>query len=84
MDQVPYDLDDNRREIVLEALQERCRERGWNLLAAHVRLLYTHSPDRCSGGSPGKQEDVRAAIRYVIDQQGPPMAVFEPVEPGHV
>jgi hypothetical protein len=38
MDQVPYDLDDNRREIVLKALQERCRERGWNLLAATCAL----------------------------------------------
>jgi REP element-mobilizing transposase RayT len=120
MDQAPYDLDDNRRQIVLWALQERCRERGWDLLAAHVRSTHIHlivaaevRPERIMNDlkcflsrclnrtkldRPGckrwarhgstrwlwKQEDLRAAIRYVVDQQGPPMAVFEPIEPGHV
>jgi REP element-mobilizing transposase RayT len=119
MDQEAYDLDDHRREIVLRALQERCKERGWNLLAAHVRSTHIHlivaaevRPERIMNDlksflsrclnqtkldRPGckrwarhgstrwlwKKEDVRAAIRYVIDQQGPPMAVFESVEPGN-
>jgi hypothetical protein len=30
----------------------------------------------------GKREDVSAAIRYVVDEQGDPMAVFEANEPG--
>jgi REP element-mobilizing transposase RayT len=119
MDQAPYDLDENRREVVLQGLQERCRERSWNLLAAHVRSTHIHvivgaevRPERIMNdlksfvsrclnekkldrptckrwarhGSTRwlwKHEDVRAAIRYVIDQQGPPMAVFERVEPEH-
>ena len=42
MDQPPYDLDRSRREAVLAALRERCLERHWNLLAAHVRTSHVH------------------------------------------
>ena len=37
MDQVPYHLDQIRRDAVLEAIQEVGVHRGWSLLAAHVR-----------------------------------------------
>jgi hypothetical protein len=37
MNQPPYELDYDRRTVVLETLREVCRHRGWNLLAAHVR-----------------------------------------------
>ena len=36
MDQAPYHLDQDRRDAVLEAIQEVCGQRGWSLLAAHV------------------------------------------------
>ena len=38
----PYGLDRSRRETVLASLRERCRERRWNLLAAHVRTNHVH------------------------------------------
>lgn len=118
MNQTPYELDESRREVVLQALQKRCRERKWNLLAAHVRSTHVHlvvaaevRPERIMNdlkafasrclnrtkldqptcrrwGRHGstrwlwKSDDVWAAIRYVIDQQGLPMAVFEQVGPG--
>ena len=118
MDQAQYELDENRRKVVLQALQERCQESGWDLLAAHVRSSHVHlivageiRPDRIMNdlkayvsrclnrtkldgpfckrwarhGSTRwlwAREDVRGAIRYAIDQQGAPMAVFERVEPG--
>ena len=43
MDQSPYHLDQVRRDAVLEAIQEVCAHRGWNLLAAHVRSNHVHT-----------------------------------------
>jgi len=42
MDQAPYLLDRDRRVIVLDALREVCRHRGWILWAAHVRHNHVH------------------------------------------
>ena len=105
MDQPPYGMD------------ERCSERHWSLLAAHVRTNHVHivveaesRPERVMNdlksfasrclnragleepmrkrwarhGSTRwlwKRESVSAAIRYVIDGQGDPMALFEAPEP---
>ena len=43
MDQAAYNLDQNRRDAVLEAIQEVCGQRGWSLLAAHVRSNHVHT-----------------------------------------
>ena len=43
MDQAPYQLDQIRRDAVLEAIQEVCVHRGWSLLAAHVRSNHVHT-----------------------------------------
>ena len=43
MDQSPYHLDQIRREAVLEAIEEVCAHRGWNLLEAHVRNNHVHT-----------------------------------------
>jgi REP element-mobilizing transposase RayT len=43
MDQPPYDLDQIRRNVVLEAIQQVCAHRGWGLLAAHVRSTHVHT-----------------------------------------
>ena len=43
MDQAPYDLDQIRRDTVLEAIQDVCAHRGWSLLAAHVRSSHVHT-----------------------------------------
>ena len=42
MDQCAYQLDDARRQLVLEAILERSRERAWHVLAAHVRSNHVH------------------------------------------
>src|SRR2546421_422465 len=42
MDQQAYRLDEPRRRIVLEAIQEVCRHRQWTLHAAHVRAHHVH------------------------------------------
>ncbi len=42
MDQLPYSMDEKRRGEVLAAIINRCLNRGWNLLAAHVRTNHVH------------------------------------------
>jgi REP element-mobilizing transposase RayT len=42
MDQPAYSMDESRREVVLAALIERCSQRHWSLLAAHVRTNHVH------------------------------------------
>jgi REP element-mobilizing transposase RayT len=116
MDQEPYLLDPIRRTAVLESVQEVCRYRRWNLLAAHVRTTHVHviveaeaqpekimndfksyasrklnhlkcdTPNRKRWAHHGstqwlfEDEIVRQAIRYVVDEQGEPMAVFVTTE----
>jgi REP element-mobilizing transposase RayT len=111
MKQMPYLLDEPARIEVLQAIQEVCVHRGWNLLAAHVRTNHVHvvveseaKPEKVMNdfksyasralnlvdtdktrrrwahhGSARwlwKDQEVREAIRYVIDEQGEPMALF--------
>ncbi len=42
MDQPAYSMDEDRRRVVLAALVARCPDRGWKLLAAHVRSNHVH------------------------------------------
>ena len=43
MRQRPYLLDGMRRELVLGSIHEVCSHRGWNLLAAHIRMNHVHT-----------------------------------------
>jgi hypothetical protein len=43
MKQAPYVLDQESREAVLETLREVSLQRGWTLLAAHVRTNHVHA-----------------------------------------
>ncbi len=112
MDQLPYELDEVRRGIVLASLRKRCAEREWHLLAAHVRSSHVHivveaetKPERIMNDlksyasrrlngtgldEAGRKrwarhgstrwlwdrQSVAAAIKYVVEEQGDPMAVF--------
>jgi REP element-mobilizing transposase RayT len=112
MAQQPYQLDEESRAAVLAALRQHCAQRGWSLLAAHVRSSHVHviveaqvRPERVMNefksyasrelnrlGRDGparrrwarhgstrwlwKDKDVERAIRYVVAEQGAPMAVF--------
>jgi len=42
MDQSPYQMDEPRREAVLEAIIDRCQQADWHLLAVHVRSNHVH------------------------------------------
>ncbi len=41
--QEPYRLDQQRRQIVLEALRDACCDRRWLVFAAHVRSNHVHA-----------------------------------------
>ena len=43
MDQPPYEMDHERRKIVLTAIQEVCVFRHWGLVALHIRPSHIHS-----------------------------------------
>ena len=117
MRQLPYNMDQKRRDAVLAAILERCKDREWSLLAGHVRTNHVHvvveadarperimndlksyasrrlnmlgldEPHRKRWARHGstrwlwKPDNISAAIRYVVDQQGDPMAAFEAEAP---
>jgi REP element-mobilizing transposase RayT len=117
VDQPPYSMDEGRRQAVLASMIDRCSNRGWSLLAAHVRTNHVHVlieaealPERVMNdlksfasrrlnelGFDGsdrkrwarhgstrwlwKREDVLAALGYVVDKQGEPMAIYDSTEP---
>jgi len=112
MTQPPYSLDAQRRQIVLAAILEVARHRGWYILAAHVRTNHVHivasgsysgkkmmndfkayasralneagfdTPDRKrwtrGGDTPaiGHEQGLVEKVRYVVEEQGEPMAVY--------
>ena len=112
MTQQPYQLDQERRELVLHALRDVCVVRDWVLLATHVRSNHVHvvvdalaepgkimntlkayasrrlnragveDPDRRRWTRHGstrylwKREHIEAAIAYVAEGQGQPMALY--------
>ena len=113
MDQPPYSMDRESREAVLASVMERCSQRNYSLLAAHVRTNHVHivvesearperlmndlksyasrclnrlgldEPDRKRWARHGstrwlwEPENVSVAIRYVVDEQGERMVMFE-------
>src|SRR4030065_2587823 len=42
MDQSLYEMDSERRQIVLESVKQTCTFRGWELYAVHVRSNHWH------------------------------------------
>jgi REP element-mobilizing transposase RayT len=43
MEQPPYRMDEDRRWAVLASMKDRCEDRSWHLLAAHVRTNHVHA-----------------------------------------
>jgi REP element-mobilizing transposase RayT len=42
MTQPPYQLDEARRKVVMDAIKEVCTYREWHLIAAHIRSTHVH------------------------------------------
>jgi REP element-mobilizing transposase RayT len=95
--QAPYEMDQGQRAIVLQAIGEVCRYKGWRLLAAHVRSSHVHTvvdadvaPEAVMNAFKSyasrstrylwSSARVAAAVRYVLDKQGEPMACYQAPE----
>ena len=112
MTQAAYVMSAREREIACEAMVELARDKGWDILAVHVRSNHTHvvvsaerEPKRLMSDLKGRasrnltragfddaerrrwtrdgsarhlfrEEDVEAAIRYTLDEQGERMAWY--------
>jgi REP element-mobilizing transposase RayT len=103
----PYLFDLPRAKKVLTAVQEVCRFRNWDLIAAHVRTNHVHvivdglktpasaittlkayssralntQKNWARGGSAtalASADAVSAAVEYVVNQQGEPLACAGP------
>jgi REP element-mobilizing transposase RayT len=70
MDQPPYRLDQVRREVVLAALQERCREQQWKLLAAHVRTNHVHIVVEAEVRPDRIMNDVKSYTSRCLNRRG--------------
>ena len=55
----PYKLDAERRELVLKAVKDICKQRHWDLFAAHVRTTHVHNVVR----APVPPERVMTALK---------------------
>ena len=68
----PYSLDKASQQIVLHALQEVCRHRGWILFAAHVRSTHVHMVVRAQERPERIMSDCKAyasrALRAAVDK----------------
>lgn len=113
MAQAPYTLSAAERDIVCTAIASLAADRGWHLLAAHVRTTHVHVVLQTGERDPGRtmsdlksrasrelnragfddahrrrwtrhgstrhlyrEDEVEAAIRYTLDEQGERMACY--------
>ena len=70
MNQSPYELDPDSRAVVLQALKQVCRYRGWNLLAAHVRSNHVHIIVEAEVPPEKAMNDFKAYASRALNQLG--------------
>ncbi len=70
MDQPPYEMDRVRRDLVLAALRQRCVERTWDLLAAHVRSTHVHVVVEAEARPERVMNDLKAFASRALNRAG--------------
>jgi REP element-mobilizing transposase RayT len=70
MDQDPYVMDRSRREAVLTAMLERCTNRGWSMLAAHVRTNHVHVVVAADARPERIMNDLKSYASRCLNQLG--------------
>ncbi|MEX2264710.1 MAG: transposase [Bryobacteraceae bacterium] len=70
MDQPPYHMDRRRREAVLASLLERCSNRQWKLLAAHVRTDHAHTVVEADVRPERIMNDLKSYASHRLNQLG--------------
>jgi Transposase IS200 like len=70
MDQLPYSMDESRRDVVLAALSERCSQRNWTLIAAHVRTNHVHIVVAAEARPERLMNDFKSYASRCLNQAG--------------
>ena len=70
MRQPPYQMEERRRGMVLEAIQEVCAYRGWSLLAAHVRTRHVHVVVHAAASPERVMNDLKAYSSRKLNEAG--------------
>ena len=70
MDQPPYIMDQPRRDAVLAAIIDRCAQRGWALIAAHVRTNHVHLVVDAEEAPERIMNDLKSYASRVLNQSG--------------
>ena len=68
--QPPHDLDGDSRAVVLQALEQVRRHRGWNLLAAHVPSNHVHIVVEADVPPEKAMNDFKAYASRALNQLG--------------
>ena len=70
MNQSPYSLDQPRRNAVLAALLERAKQRGWTVIAAHVRTNHVHVIVDANAKPEGVMNDLKSYVSRHLNGMG--------------
>ena len=70
MEQSVYCMDAARRQVVLAAIQERCRQQNWTLFAAHVRTNHVHLIVEAESKPARVMNDVKSYASRCLNQVG--------------
>ncbi len=70
MAQSEYAMDQRRRDAVLSAIRERCTDRGWSLLAAHVRTNHVHIVISADAVPERIMNDLKSYASRVLNRSG--------------
>ena len=70
MKQIAYSMDEPRRTSVLSSIVERCSERGWGLLAAHVRSNHVHIIVDADVAAERMMNDLKSYASRFLNQAG--------------
>lgn len=70
MTQPAYTMSDPERDVVCQALVELSAERGWTLLAAHVRSNHVHLVVQVDGDPGRVMSDLKARASRDLNQAG--------------
>jgi len=70
MTQDPYLLDEERRNVVRDAIVEICREKNWTLLALHVRSNHMHAVIASDRDASRLMADLKSKSSRALTQAG--------------
>jgi hypothetical protein len=70
MTETPYELDEDRRKIVLSGILHACECRGWRLAAAHVRSTHVHVVVTAEATAQVALSGLKAYASHALNESG--------------